>query len=220
MNKHTPGPWDLQAWLQQPCSLCGDPIKNREPGQLTHGWCAISRQQVAASAPQPPRADVAVETAPARFPSATELPIEPVEGYSMPRAQKKVQEIQQTGPTIDQVVAIGTEYEALKTEADRIEGELKKKAEFLKKALPNFPDGRVRIGERDLALISLKPQETFDLKSALKVKKLGEYLAPYIETVRTLDLDSARKHLPEEMLEEYISRTPRATQLRFLKPGG
>jgi hypothetical protein len=140
-----------------------------------------------------------------------------VEAQAMPRA-KKVEPILPDAPTLDQVVAEGEAYEALKAEAERIELALKRKGDFLKTALANFPDCRVRIGERDLAIVP-SVTETFDLAAAKKRKALAPLLVPYIETIEKFDLKAARKHLADEQLRQFI--TARETlSLRFLKPQG
>jgi hypothetical protein len=225
----------FQMKFQPPCSLCGTPIKKPAPGQLTHGWCAINRSRPAAAgvraarsadaqpkaAPQPPRADVAVEAAPAA-PVASfhhDLPIEPVEGIPMARqaAKPKIAQISDQ-PTSDQIAQNAIEYEALKADAERIQAEIEKRAEFLKRALANIPGQRIAVGERFLGRI-VSVLESFDLKTAKKNKSLASKLVHYTEVIEKFDLKAARKHLDEASLSKFI--TARETvSLRFLKSDG
>jgi hypothetical protein len=201
------------------CAVCGTRINKPQPGQLAHGWCSMNMRGPGTGRPVA-EPNVAVEAAPARWPGSpatAEAPIRYVEAQAMPRA-KKVEPILPDAPTLDQVVAEGEAYEALKAEAERIELALKRKGDFLKTALANFPDCRVRIGERDLAIVP-SVTETFDLAAAKKRKALAPLLVPYIETIEKFDLKAARKHLADEQLRQFI--TARETlSLRFLKPQG
>lgn len=121
------------------------------------------------------------------------------------------------GISLEQLIQIGTEFEELKAESERIEGELAKRSKLLKELLPGVPNMRIPASEgRELGLVETI-SEKFDLAAAKKRKGLAKDLTPFIKVVESLDIKAARNFLGEAVLKPFLSET-KGTQLRFLKP--
>jgi len=108
-------------------------------------------------------------------------------------------------------------YLRLKAESERISIQMETLRKVLEPELAKRPEGKLFVDgfDRYLHLID-RETRTFDLAGAEKRKNLAKLIAPYIETTRKLDLESALKHVDNEMLKPFIDAKP-STMLKTPK---
>lgn len=146
----------------------------------------------------------------------------------MPKALKDL--VQETGPQAKPSKKLAQpkpsaedaalEFQALYEEAKEIEKRISKLKKFLKEELPNFKDQRIDVlHEMVVRLIAVRDSRSFDLASAEEMLSRTEAkkLRPYVETRRSLDLETAEKHLDMKKLAKFVTSTPSTPQLKLMK---